>query len=1057
MRTLKYCKSFSNKSIWVLFGASMLFMSTGTRNCLNAQDKYANIGVKQYNTREHLLEEKAPLPLEKLFLPTGHEPSAVFRETEKMDTDAELEQELERMREKYKPFTRKLAPDVPRHRKKWPLETFQWRVAGDNPANFHNVLEGKGQWKEVNIPHYAPPVGRATTYYYKAIDITEDMLSDGALYLCFKGVDYKAEVYLNGIFVGQHEGFFAPFEFDISGLAKKGENKLLVKVENDITTTGGENDKGQKVIGDKIYAATGPGYDEPTKGWHHCPAAMGIYQDCYIESRAKIHVNDLFVRPRLQDSIAEAWIEINNRLPYNEKIKLNISMYGQNFKKVIHDDLEYIPKTTIVPGIGDLDKPTDNQSVHLPMMGGYVNYLKLTLPVPEFRLWSPQAPWLYELQVKVIDKNGELLDVQRQEFGMRSFSMDTANIPRGRLYLNGKPIRLRGANTQGHLQNCAINKDWDQLRDDILLAKIANMNYLRITQRPVQDEIYSYCDMLGLMNQADLPLFGTLSRNQFSELVKQAGEMERLVRSHPSTIMVTYINERFPNGEGFPQRSFSTPIEYKKVFDALNQAVHLQNPDRIIKPVDGDYDPPAQGLPDNHCYNMWYNGHGLEVGKMHKGYWQPVKPGWYYGCGEFGAEGLDRVGVMKKYYPDEWLPKNKEEEKQWTPNQISMCQTGRFHYMWFNTQYSLQEWSEESQEYQAMALKTMAEAFRRDSRMVSFAVHLFIDAWPGGWMKAIMDVDRQPKKAYFAYRDALKPLMVNLRSDRDKYFITDTIKAEAWICNDLIEAPEGCQLHYQFEQDGQIVFANKTKALIPSCSSKFNGFLQFAAPDVEKRTSCSLRLSLFDEKGEVMDQAELPIEVFPETEEIHQNIYVPVNQSGKAYSLARDAGGNMTSDINQAEIILFDKFADYKQDSARINQLVKKGAKLIFLQLPEGKYVINQDEVNISNTTMGEYYFVSPESGHELTRPFQPYDFRFWYDESKGYIAPILSAYFKGEGWEPVLSSGSTGWTSKSEKMIAVGKKSHGKGAFYLSQIDLSGRVNENPTAKIFFINLLTK
>jgi hypothetical protein len=69
--------------------------------------------------------------------------------------------------------------------------------------------------------------------------------------------------------------------------------------------------------------------------------------------------------------------------------------------------------------------------------------------------------------------------------------------------------------------------------------------------------------------------------------------------------------------------------------------------------------------------------------------------------------------------------------------------------MWYNPQHNLDDWINASQDYQAWAMKFVAETFRRDSRMSSFAVHLFIDAWPAGWMKAIMDVDRQPKKAFF--------------------------------------------------------------------------------------------------------------------------------------------------------------------------------------------------------------------------------------------------------------------------------------------------------------------
>ena len=81
----------------------------------------------------------------------------------------------------------------------------------------------------------------------------------------------------------------------------------------------------------------------------------------------------------------------------------------------------------------------------------------------------------------------------------------------------------------------------------------------------------------------------------------------------------------------------------------------------------------------------------------------------------------------------------------------------------------MQDWIEASQEHQAWATKILTESFRRDPDMVSFAIHLFIDAWPAGWMKTIMDVDRQPKKAFFVYRNALEPLMANLRTDRYDY------------------------------------------------------------------------------------------------------------------------------------------------------------------------------------------------------------------------------------------------------------------------------------------------
>jgi len=196
--------------------------------------------------------------------------------------------------------------------------------------------------------------------------------------MCFKGVDYKASLFVNGNYCGSHEGFFAPFEFEISKKAKIGQNTILVKVENDYTTTTTSDDKNNSIQGNKIYAASGPGYDDPVSGWHHCPAGMGIYQDCFLESRSTLHINDIFVRPHPEKSQAEVWIEVNNYKEYPVDMKLKISVYGQNFSETVVEDSEYIPVTTHIPGVGDLAKPTDWEHKKLKMGYG-PNLMKIPI------------------------------------------------------------------------------------------------------------------------------------------------------------------------------------------------------------------------------------------------------------------------------------------------------------------------------------------------------------------------------------------------------------------------------------------------------------------------------------------------------------------------------------------------------------------------------------------------------------------------------------------------------------------------------------------------------
>jgi hypothetical protein len=1039
-----------------IIAISVIVVCTSLNGLAQNVDEFAKIGNMKTATRLHLLEEKRPTQLPDTYLPMTHEPEAVFKPFQLMDTAEELNAALAQMRKKSLPFMAQYAPAIGNTRTQIKLDDFLWRVeTKDDIADITNVFAVKGDWERVRIPHFGPPLGRAVTYYYKKIVLAQDIFDKGSLFACFKGVDYRAHVFLNGTYLGSHEGFFAPFEFNVTRVARVGENTLVVKVENDYTTHGGRDEKGHHVVGDKIYAAAGPGYDDPIEGWHHCPAGMGIYQPCYIESRNALHIPDVFVRPLPDAEEAEVWLEVNNFHEDLQDLKLQFSLYGQNFKETLFENLEYVPSTTHIPGIGDLAKPTDWQQTRLKAGWG-VNHFKIKIPIKNPRLWCNDTPWLYQLQIKLLDSAGQVTDQTATSFGMRSFTMDTQSSPKGMMSLNGQEIRLRGANTMGYMQQDVMKEDWNQLIDDILLAKVCNMNFIRLTQRPVQEEIYTYCDQLGLMLQTDLPLFGSLRPNQFLEGMKQANEMERLVRNHPSNIMVTYINERFPNAEGKPHRNMATSEEYESFFKACDQAVLFANPERVIKAGDGDYDPPSPGLPDNHCYNGWYNGHGLGLGEMHKGYWQAVKPDWYYACGEFGAEGLDPVNTMLKHYPRDWLPKNQDPQGSWTALSIPRAQTQAFHYMWFNTQDSLEDWVEASQTHQAWAIRLQTEAMRRDNDMVSFALHLFIDAWPAGWMKTIMDVDRQPKKAFFVYRDALNPVLATLRTDRIHFTANEKTNIEAWLSNDLNTIPKGYKLSYQLEKEDSILFAHSVKPQFQENASVFQGYLSFDAPAVSQRTSYKLRLGLFDNRGQEQSQSVIDIDVFPRFKVKSQvKISVP-GPRDKGARLLTELDILPTDDVKQSNVIMIDDYSWYAEHTEMVDRLVQAGKTALFLELPEGRYAICNSDVHSFNTVMGDYYFVSPKTEHALVQWAEPMDFKFWFNEQAEVVTPFIGNVLKADGWTPILTTGQTSWGSRDEgPYLAAAEKKSGKGNYIICQLQMNHRLNSNPTAQQFIYKLL--
>ncbi len=1021
-----------------------------------ADDLFARIALNREAQQRELLYEPQPPELPRTFLPAAHSnPSAAFRPLPKIDTARKLQRELERQRMRYARFMRNLAPPLEPTRTLVPLETFNWRLQDGHADDFTAALNGAGAWQPVRIPHFGGPIGRASAFYRTTFNSSSWRQEDSnalprSLFIHFDGVDYKAHVFINGVYLGSHEGFFAPFEFEFTRVAQVGENTLLVVVENDAIMMGNDTWDGLTGRtgfneGDKVYAATGPGWDDPQVGWHACPPGMGIYQGVRIESRAPIHIHDLFVRPVLEEGRAEAWVEVYNSLAHYQPITLTLSVHGQNFAQTVF-------RERAVPNVPDA--------------GPGVSYYRFPFDLPAARRWELEAPWLYQLQVRLtgpVGREGRPDDAMARHFGMRSFRMETAQPSKGsselngHMYLNGREIRLRGANTMGFEQQDVMRKDWDQLRDDILLAKICHMNYWRLTQRPVQDEVYDMCDRLGFLTQTDLPLFGQLRRNQFAEAVRQAGEMERLVRNHPCNVVDTYINEPFPNAQGRAHRHLTRP-ELESFFRAADEVVHLSNPNRVIKAVDGDYDPPGPGLPDNHCYTGWYNGHGVELGKLHKGFWQPVKPGWLYGCGEFGSEGLDDVPLMRKHYPGEWLPQNPEEEAVWSPNRIPAAQTGRYHYMFFETPHDLEGWVRESRRHQAWVTRLMTEAFRRDRRMVSFAIHLFIDAFPDSWMKVIMDVDRRPKPACFAYREALTPLMVNLRIDQTATFAGGEMLFECWVCNDTHEVPAGATLRYQLEMDGRVLFAQRAKARVQPCTSIFQGFLKLRAPALgdRPRAKATLRLALAQRDGKLLQDTAVEIDVFnPALAEGAGQAIKPTRvlgaRGGKAAQLAGELGMpvTFTGAIKPGALILVDDMERYANRAVEVAEAVRSGATVIFLEIPPGTYHIAGHPVKVDPCGMGGVHFASRDTGHPLVEGFEPYDFKFWYDPSVDRPSPLLENVLEAPGWVPILMSGNGGWQIDWHATPAAAELRDGAGVYRICQVKLAGRL-VNPVARIF-------
>lgn len=942
-------------------------------------------------------------------------------------------EQLEGMRAKYRPFMENYLPKMESLHGCVELRKFEFRYLKKHEI-FSERDGEEEKWEKTEIPDYRGPAeerGRWRGYYRTWFDEILHEENERVI-LRFQCVDYIAKVFLNGCFVGSHEGFFAPFEFDITDFLRR-RNELYVECVNDLPTLG----VGPVLDGDKIYGATGPGWNDPWTGWHHCPAGAGIFGKVTVERRPEIFVTDVFLRPDIDGEYSEIRIGVQN---YTEEVKEGCML-----------EVHALPRNYRGEEIGSLKEKAD-------YIGVGKNEYRWKIPLKGYRLWKPDAPWLYGAAVKLTC--GETVISQRiTTFGMKKFVSDESASPKGRFYLNNQPCVLRGANEMGHLQQCVMKGRMDQLVDDILIAKMCHMNYYRMTQRPVQEEIYEYFDMLGMFHQCDLPLFGFLRRNQFAEAVRQTVEMEHLIRSHVSSAMVTLINEPMsirktedPNDKyskryGVKGHRDLMRDELEAFFTAARSGIYTENPDRVVKNAEGDYDAPTkEGMPDFHMYTMWYTNHGEPVGKLLKGYLPPIKSGWMAGCGEYGAEGLDNLPVMEKYYPKAWM--EKREDGSWFPDRIPRAQTYSQQGDWYQEQETIQDWIRESQIHQARAVKLMTDAFRRRADVINHtAVHLLIDAWPSGWMKALVDCEREPKRAYFACQESLVPLRVHLWCDRNYAYAGEQIRAEVWLLNDT-GAERKVQVRAAVRVDQKILSCWEKEARIEGAYSRCIGMIPVTVPQVNQETPVGVEACILGEDGKCLNGEKWEFLAYPRF--CRQISAAVIGRDAAVY--ARAAGLNIEREPDRAECagVLV---SDYSPECLEMAQRYHDQGKKLVLLLP--------DEPGFETCVCG--CRISLEKGQEVffaatEEEYRKYHLSMLYNRDVDYIDFVgrNSIVCQQKGRDAVYSYARNGSPdSGGRKLRLPFVKILEKERIALVSLLLAGRVGMNPNLDALLADLV--
>lgn len=273
-------------------------------------------------------------------------------------------------------------------------------------------------------------------YYKKEFKL--DFLKDKPrVLLHFDAVDYIAEVTLNGVVIGKHNGGFLPFTFDVTNYVDK-ENVLEVKVTDPTDTMAQARGKQKLKRGGIFYTAQ-----------------SGIWQSVWIEQVAENYVEKIKLTPDIDTRTLEVKLFPSGEI---EKKKIKISLRGE---VVLEQEF------------------TQNEC---------------TLQFGEVELWSPENPTLYDYEITA----GE--DSFTGYFAMRKFSTKVAGDGKTRFYLNNLPYFQSGLLDQGYWPDGLLTAPSDEaMIYDIKTMKEMGFNMLRKHIKIEPLRWYYHCDRLGMI------------------------------------------------------------------------------------------------------------------------------------------------------------------------------------------------------------------------------------------------------------------------------------------------------------------------------------------------------------------------------------------------------------------------------------------------------------------------------------------------------------------------------------------------------------------------------
>jgi beta-mannosidase len=578
-------------------------------------------------------------------------------------------------------------------------------------------------------------------------------------WLDFDGIFYQGDVWLDGSYLGDTEGYFVPHSFEVTeALAAGSEHILAVEA-----TCAPPSDRTAKRNLTGIFQH----WDCIDPSWN----PGGIWAPVRVTDTGPVRIRALKILCR-EATEDRAILDIQADLDALDATAATLTT-----------SVTLAATVGLHPGPSADAEPLVTKTAEERLAGGR-NRVRWRVTVERPQLWWPHSLGdqpLHEVAVTVAI-GGEPSDERRALTGLRQIRMRNFVAT-----VNGERLFLKGANL-GPVRRELAEATPAECETDVRLARDAGLDLLRIHAHVSRPELYDAADRAGMLLWQDLPLqwgYGNVRR----QAVSQARQAVRLLGHHPSIALWCGHNEPFaldipPGGtvEGSVVRQFVAgqflPGFNKTVLDrSIKRTLERADRSRPVVSHSGVLPHPSGGT-DTHLYCGWYHSDERDFPSILARL--PILARF---VSEFGAQAVPETAAWM--HPEDWphldwarLGASHALQKDVFDRRVPPAEHASF-----------EEWRRATQDYQSTVIRHHVETLRRLKYRPTggFCQFLLADAQPAvSW--SVLDHHRVPKAGYQALAEACAPVIVVAERPAARYRAGERVRLALHVVSDLRQA-----------------------------------------------------------------------------------------------------------------------------------------------------------------------------------------------------------------------------------------------------------------------------